>query len=225
MEGTKTCPWEKGYYKLKGIDNLVFHVNGEQCKMEGVSGDSAGFEDGTWKFGQFEEARPEIAKHTGKKNYNVDFNLWNGIWKGKGIIRDDGRKMTIWFVTNELDSFEKMSEQDYAAFKDSADPADAPPSHYKAQPEFNGKLLWISGAPGLGKSTVGLYLSRKAGYVYYEADAFGMNANPYIPPDVGDEPSFATFRQKPLKGVPQDRIDALNIGTKEIENLYEGKSS
>ena len=47
------------------------------------------------------------------------------------------------------------------------------PSHpYKEQPERLGKVLWITGAPGLGKSTSAQLLSRNAGYVYYEADCF-----------------------------------------------------
>ena len=70
----------------------------------------------------------------------------------------------------------------------------APSSHYKIQPESIGKLLWVTGAPGMGKSTSGLILSKTAGYVYYEADAFGMLVNPYIPPDV-EEPSLATMKQ------------------------------
>ena len=105
-------------------------------------------------------------------------------------------------------------------FQDFGDPHDAPPNHYKIQPENVGKLLWISGAPGLGKSTSGLYLSRKAGYVYYEADAYGGHLNPYIPPDV-DEPSLATMKQKPLKGLPKERIDACS-GLSEFIKFIQG---
>merc|ERR1712018_295050 len=113
---------------------------------------------------------------------------------------------------NEVDSFIKMSEEEYASFNQCADSADAPSNHYKIQPEFQGKFLWVSGAPGLGKSTTALYLSRTADYVYYEADAFLWNGNPYVPPDV-DETSLGAMRFKPLKGVPRDRIDAVNNGT------------
>ena len=36
-----------------------------------------------------------------------------------------------------------------------------------------GKIIWLSGAPGMGKSTTAQILGRLHGYVYYEADCFG----------------------------------------------------
>ena len=41
-------------------------------------------------------------------------------------------------------------------------------------------------------------MGRKHGYVYYEADCFGMFVNPFIDPNV-EEPSLALAVQKPLK--------------------------
>ena len=37
---------------------------------------------------------------------------------------------------------------------------------------ISGKLIWLSGAPGLGKSTSAQILGREHGFVYYEADCF-----------------------------------------------------
>lgn len=226
MAETKSLPWLDGIYKLNNLNSTVFIVTGEKVKMESLAGgglDESSFSVGTWKFGEFEEANPEVAKYTGKKNNNVDITLWGAKWKIRGVVSDDGKKVTIWRTSsNELDSFNWMSEEDYAAFKDSGDPADAPPNHYKIQPDYIGKLLWVSGAPGLGKSTSGLVLSKIAGYVYYEADAFGAHVNPYIPPDV-DEPSLATAKQTPLKGVPQDRIEAVQGGVKDFIAMVDGK--
>ena len=217
-------PWADGNYKLDTMNNMIFVINGENVVTASIHGgvmDEA-MSKGTFKFGEFEEAHPDVAKFTGKKNYNVDMSMWNGMWLTKGIVSDDGKKITFWSMTNELSSFEWLSEEDYAALKDCGDPADAPTNHYKIQPENVGRLLWISGAPGLGKSTSGLVLSRTADYVYYEADAFGTHVNPYIPPDV-EEPSLATVKQKPLKGLPQERIDAVNKGVKDFMKLVEGK--
>ena len=219
----KCLPWKDGYYKLNSVNRMVFLVSGEKVKSEKFVGkvdDTHLF--GTWEFGDFGESRDEITKYTGKKNYNVNITLWDGMWKAKGTLNDDGTKITVWNLANELDHFEKISEEDYSALKESGDPASAPSSHYKIQPDFNGKLLWISGAPGLGKSTTGLILSKTADYVYYEADAFGSHVNPYIPPDA-EEPSLATRKQKPLKEVPQDRIDAVDNGIKDFKKLIEGK--
>ena len=62
-----------------------------------------------------------------------------------------------------------------------------------------GKLLWFSGAPGMGKSTSAQLLARDNGYVYYEADAFNMMHNPFNSLD-SENPSMDTVKQKILKG-------------------------
>ena len=99
--------------------------------------------------------------------------------------------------------------------EDNFDDIEAPPGPYKLQPENQGeiklhlgffckiilslgKLIWFSGAPGMGKSTTAQILARENGYVYYEADCFGMLKNPYIPLDV-ENPSMYQLKMKSLK--------------------------
>ena len=43
-----------------------------------------------------------------------------------------------------------------------------------------------------------MLLARKHGYIYYEADCFGMFANPFVDPNV-EEPTLQVLKQKPLK--------------------------
>ena len=50
----------------------------------------------------------------------------------------------------------------------------------------------------LGKSTTGQLMSKKAGFVYLEADCTMNNVNPFVPPDV-ENPTLAAFQQKALK--------------------------
>ena len=224
MANNETSPWKDGFYKLNTMNTNIFVVKGETVQMETLQGPVDNeFALGTWKFGDFGEADTEVAKASGKKNNNVELNLWNGVWKTKGVLSDDGSSITVQTLTNEIGKFEWMSDEECNAFKNTGDPHDAPPSHYKIQPENKGKLLFLSGAPGLGKSTSGLILSRTKDYVYYEADAFGMNVNPYLPPDV-EEPSLATSKQRPLAGVPQDRVDAINNGIKDFMAMVRGES-
>ena len=78
-------------------------------------------------------------------------------------------------------------------------PIEAPPSHYKVEPERQGRLIWISGPPGLGKSTSAQIPSKEHGFVYYEGDCFFGLRNPYIPPDV-ENPSLAQAKQRKLVG-------------------------
>ena len=64
---------------------------------------------------------------------------------------------------------------------------------------FIGKLVWLSGSPGMGKSTSAQYLAKDHGFVYYEADAFGLLLNPFNTLE-SDNPSLATSSQRVLKG-------------------------
>merc|ERR1712018_565734 len=93
---------------------------------------------------------------------------------------------------------------------------------YKEQPDNQGKIVWLSGAPGLGKSTSGLRMCRKAGYVYFEADCFMNHLNPYVPTDV-DEPTLAMMSQNFLSGVPQERIDIVADGYNNFMAMGDGQ--
>ena len=125
-------------------------------------------------------------------------------------------------MTNSVDVFDWMNDDELNEFISTGDPADAYPHEYKEQPENQGKLVWLSGAPGLGKSTSGLLLGEKAGYVYYEADAFMNHMNPYVSLDAA-EPSLAMMSQKFLKGVPQDRIDVVADAMTNMADMCEGR--
>ena len=140
-------------------------------------------------------------KETGRKYNDVQMSYRNGKWKVNGVLSDDGTKITYWGAAAlKIGTMEWMTEHDYLAYKDCGDPADAPSSHYNIQPNNLGKLFWISGPPGVGKSTIAQALSIIAGYVYYEGDCFSNHVNPFIPPEA-KEPTLAQRTQKPLKNV------------------------
>merc|ERR1711973_628606 len=114
-----------------------------------------------------------------------------------GVIKDGGTKCYLKGLLQY--SVEKITEEQLIEIENDFDPIEAPPGPYKLQPEKKGKLLWFSGAPGMGKSTSAQLLARDNGYVYYEADAFNMMHNPFNSLD-SENPSMDTVKQKILKG-------------------------
>jgi len=225
VDQQQCSPWKDGYYKMNSLSTVIFKVTGEHIKAEQLNGElDEAMASGTWTFGEFEEAKREIKDYSGKTNYNVDIVMWNNTWKTKGMVNAEGTKITVWTFLNSMDHFEHITDEEAMALKDFGDPVSAPSSHYKIQPEFdNGRFIWLTGGPGLGKSTTAQMLSKTAGFVYYEADAFGRHVNPYIPPDVEGEISYATTKQKPLKGVPQERIDAVSNAMKDFMKMIQGE--
>ena len=65
---------------------------------------------------------------------------------------------------------------------------------------YAGRVLWISGAPGMGKSTSAQLLGKNHGYVYYEGDSFGGLRNPFNTID-SENPSLDQIKMKNLKGI------------------------
>merc|ERR1719348_2191973 len=104
------------------------------------------------------------------------------------------------------------------------DPIEAASSHYKVEPERQGRLIWITAPPGLGKSTSAQLLSRDHGYVYYEGDCFFGLRNPYIPSDV-PEPSLAQLKQRKLVGEgAKQRQDLGNRALHAFISIMNGSS-
>ena len=208
MSENKSLPWKDGYYRYKSTSLWTFVIKGEDMIMcnpgcvELQINKPREVTKGTLKFGSYEETLPEIEKRTGKKNYDVEMGWgWGGALKSRGSLTDDGSRiiMPALFTPNgELEEFYWMSKEEFEELRDAGEPIEAMSCPYKIQPESLGKLLWISGPPGAGKSTSAQLLCRNTGFVYFEADCTMNHANPYIPADV-ENPSMAQMFQKHLK--------------------------
>ena len=220
-------PWKNGFYHSRNMPSMLYEVKGEDILMYSASGKPTGVENkptavATWKFGDFGEVHPDVAKESGKSRYNVEFVAMGGIWKIPMVTSDDGKCLTFYGMTRCVDFMDWMSEEEKDEFIATGDPHDDLPHQYKVQPGVQGKIVWLSGAPGLGKSTSAMLLGKNAGYVYYEADSFMNNMNPYVSTDV-DEPTLAMMSQKFLKGVPQERIDIVAEGMGPFMDFIDGK--
>jgi len=201
----------EGYYKANDHFYRIFkNENGV-----GVASDAAGNEyHVTIEYGQFGEADPEVERISGVKCYNVKLTAtMPGSQKETakeesekkkmefvdlGVIYDEGKRCSMKGFTG-FSSLEKITEAELEEIMNDFDPIEAPPGPYTVQPGKKGKIIWLTGAPGMGKSTTAQLLARNHGYVYYEADCFMGLKNPYVPLDVAN-PSMAQLYQKVLKG-------------------------
>ena len=221
-----STPWKNGYYKARSYPSMLYLVEGNSFWTHSVSGKpttmGSAAAKGSWTYGDFGDACPDVAKESGKTRYNVEMSAWGGLWKPHLVLSDDGKKLYLYGLTKCVDVIEWVSEEEMEAMIDSGDPADAYTHHYKVQPDNQGIILWMSGAPGLGKTTSGHLLAKKADYIYYEADAFMLHLNPYLPTDVQD-PSFAIVKQPFLKGVSQKRIDVVAEAVENLSAMCQGR--
>ena len=219
-----SVPWLSGYYKNNTSHFWVTVVNDQNVKLMnlahvGIINDD--FMPGTWNFGSFGQTHVEVQKATGKTNYDIEMVYANGAFKQYGVLHEDKKTITIWGFYGYLEELEWTDEQGMEKLKDSRDSADNMPCPYPLQPQKQGKLVWLSGTPGAGKSTSGLILSQQSGFVFYEADTFLLHVNPYIPKDATN-PAKACAFQNPLKNLGLPRIKAVQDGNQLFQDLSKG---
>ena len=150
------------------------------------------------QYGEFGETNREIAEASGELFYNIKLTSNDGKVCKFGVVSKDGQRLTMAGIAG-ISFIDLVTEEEADQLKTQGDSMEAPPGPYKIQPHNLGKFVWITGAPGMGKSTSAQLLSRTAGWVYYEVDCFAKCRNPYIPPD-RENPTIMAMLQTPLQG-------------------------
>ena len=170
-------------------------------------------------YGDYGPAKKEIAEATGVSNYNLAFMFGDKV-VFHGVVNEEGTEMTSWGFSNSVEVNKLLSSEDVERIKADRDPLDEPRlrnsflgdiisdliivstsvscPHIKPQPGKQGKIFWLSGPPGAGKSTTCQLMARKHDFVYYEADATMQFINPFVDLDA-DNPTVAAFAGKSLK--------------------------
>jgi len=174
----------------------------------------------TIKYGDFGEAGKEVAEATGAEKYNIEF-VWEEVYKMPGVVNEDGTEITMWEdVSKVISTMKWLTPEKVEEMKEARDDMDAPSCpHITPRPEKKGKVYWISGPPGAGKSTTCQLMGREKGMVYYEADAMLGFINPFVPLDA-ENPSMAQQHQKGLKGISREDFEIIMGAQKMLNDVF-----
>lgn len=179
--------WKNGFYVSSVNTFWVYFVDGQTVKSgnianfsQGVNQDNLVDDPGTWTNGIYGETCPEIMKMTNQSVYTVEMISMISGRKQYAVVdkNDSGRLIKMGFST-AIDILTWVTEDELLAkYEQGEFYNELSTLDYKPKPK--GKLIWVSGSPGSGKSTVGLTLSKGHDFVYYEGDSFLLHTNPYV---------------------------------------------
>jgi len=175
-----------------------FTINGAVIKTLKLDGDEFREEDGTqWMKIKF------LASGSGKMINNATCNLelyWALFQRqGHGLLAEDGHKI----ILDNDGTLDWISEEEYVMMNDK-EPADNIPNTYNPKHDQAGRILWLCGSTGIGKTSTAKILQAEEGFVFYEGDCFMFGLNPYV----GAAPKGLTqFGTKALSGIPRERTE------------------
>ena len=204
----RETPWKNGIWWCKLEPTSLIFVDGENVQEKNAivldfpDYPVAWHEKSTWRYGNYGETNAKIFQATGNRFYNVKIKNWYTVY---GVLNKEGTKLYVeGFATNipAHDPYyllELISDEELEQFKANRQSALSPICPYVVpNPDSIGKLIWISGPPGSGKSTTAQIFARDHGFIHYQVDCFNNCVNPFT--DVNaDSPTLAQTVQMPLK--------------------------
>ena len=117
-----------------------------------------------WKIGRFSEM-PENLQKPGKTHFNLQMETdREGFLDGKTIL-------TIPFSGVGIETIQWVSNEEFQSILDSRENWDQASTFYPISSQV-GKIVFLSGPPGAGKSTSAFGLAKNHGFVYYEGTVF-----------------------------------------------------
>ena len=200
-------PCLDGFWYVDGENNITEIKGVEGQRRQLWEFDMNPIQEGskcTLTYGEFHEVTSkEIKEKTGAKHYDLEMKL--DFFVGQmvsiyGVVSKDVKTMYFYSkLQDKMTTVNKLSPQKKEELLEARTHEDEliPPG-FTPQPNLQGKIMFICGPPGAGKSTTAQYLAKEKGWIYYEADCFPQCLDPFVALDA-KEPSIAQMRQKPIK--------------------------
>ena len=144
---TKT-PWKDGIWYSESSKQFYVIVKGNEATWKKINcldmPDSKSMFVGKWNFGEFDKAQPEVVEKSGKKNFDVEFDI--EFMKMYGAINESGNEIYMFGFSNSLEVLKCLTDEELQKLKEAMEPYDAPSNPYiTPNPGKIGKLLWLSG--------------------------------------------------------------------------------
>ena len=155
MEGGEGAPWREGHYRTSSGN--IFRFSGSRATKVDDTDLQVHL-----KSGDFGEADQEVTKATGVARYSVEITFIKVDTVIKivlAVLTNQGSKLTFTnaSVTCPVHTWEWVTEEEAEVHMErmeaECEPAAAPASHYVEEPERQGRLIWLTGPPGLGART------------------------------------------------------------------------
>jgi len=166
----KKKPWKNGFYKMGDLCLGLARVRGPQQTFYQL------------KFLEHEDQSEQEMKLEEKEGEGeVAVTLLGETVDGR--VNKEGNRITgtkgllaffplVWIPEAEAERLQGRLK----------DPIFAPIVPYPMQPTKQGRLVFISGPPGSGKSTIASIIAERERSVFYEGDGFLLGFNPYLAP-------------------------------------------
>ena len=157
----------------------------------------------SWELGSFSAMPETLQQLTGETYFNLKMEP-----PGKeAYLYEDGKTIvTIPKSGIGIESIHWVPPEVFTSILDSRENWDQASTFYPVSSQ-QGKILFLSGAPGAGKTTSAYMLAKNHGYVYYEGDCFTHMANPYVPLDVDNHQPLQYYMQSPIKNYPIGNVN------------------